>query len=99
MLLEMAADGMGDRVAVGAGSDAVTYAELLERSQRMATVIKESGVERVGSVGANSDLIPTLLFASGGGGRPVYAPQLPLGRRPPAGHLQPDRAGDRRGRG
>jgi len=64
MLLEMAADGMGDRVAVGSGAGGVTYAELLDRSRRVAALVKESGVERVGLVGANSDHVPILLFGS-----------------------------------
>jgi fatty-acyl-CoA synthase len=73
LLLEMAADGMGERVAVGTRVDGTTYAALLDRSRRLAALVKEAGVERVGSADANSDLIPTLLFASALAGVP-FAP-------------------------
>ena len=48
MLLEMAADGMADRLAVGGrhDDDGVTYAALLDRARRVAAVVAESGAER-----------------------------------------------------
>ena len=70
MLLEMACDGMGDRVAVGPRSDGLTYAALHERARRAATLVAESGAERVGMLGINSPDVPTLLFASGTAGVP-----------------------------
>jgi acyl-CoA synthetase (AMP-forming)/AMP-acid ligase II len=73
MLLEMAADGMGDRLAVGLRESALTYTQLLDRSQRVATLINESGVERLGMVGPNSEWVPTLLFGSAVAGVP-FAP-------------------------
>ncbi len=73
MLLEMAADGMGDRVGVGSRASGLTYAALLDRSRRVATLIKETGVERLGMVAPNSDQVPTLLFAAAVAGVP-FAP-------------------------
>jgi fatty-acyl-CoA synthase len=73
MLLEMAADGMGDRVGVGSRASGLTYAALLDRSRRVATLIKESGVERLGMVAPNSDHVPVLLFAGAVAGVP-FAP-------------------------
>lgn len=64
MLLEMAADGMGDRVAVGRAGDGLTYGRLLERARQAASMITAAGVERVGLVDVNSDALPVLLFAS-----------------------------------
>src|SRR5439155_17624154 len=65
MVLEMAADGMGERVAVGARKDGLTYRGLLEQARRVAAVVAESGTERLVSVGRNSALLPALLFGSG----------------------------------
>jgi len=73
MLLEMAGDGMGDRVAFGSRDGGITYAELLDRSRRAARVITDAGVERVGLVDVNSEVVPVLLFASGIAGVP-FAP-------------------------
>jgi acyl-CoA synthetase (AMP-forming)/AMP-acid ligase II len=73
MLLEMAADGMGDRLAVGTAADGLTYAGLLDRARRGATVVRAAGAERVGLVDVNSAAVPTLLFASGIAGVP-FAP-------------------------
>jgi acyl-CoA synthetase (AMP-forming)/AMP-acid ligase II len=73
MLLEMAAEGMPDRIAVGTRAEGITYEELLTRSRRAAGFLAESGVERVGYLGRNSEFLPVLLFASGVAGIP-FAP-------------------------
>ncbi|MGI8492516.1 MAG: class I adenylate-forming enzyme family protein, partial [Acidimicrobiales bacterium] len=73
MLLEMAAEGMGDRVAVGSSSGGRTYAELLERSRQVGEIVRRGGVERVGMVATNSADLPTLLYASAVAGVP-FAP-------------------------
>src|SRR5581483_11961053 len=70
MLLEMAADGMGDRVAVGRAKDGTTYAGLLEDARRLAAVLQASGAERLVLVDVNSDDIPTLLFGAALAGIP-----------------------------
>ena len=73
MLLEMACEGMGERIAVGTPARGLSYAALLSRSRRAASVIAGTGAERVGMVGINSADVPTLLFASGIAGVP-FAP-------------------------
>jgi acyl-CoA synthetase (AMP-forming)/AMP-acid ligase II len=70
MLLEMAAEGMPDRTAVGPRDDGVTYGELLDRSRRAAGLIAESGAGRVGFLGANSEILPVLVFATAIAGVP-----------------------------
>jgi fatty-acyl-CoA synthase len=70
MLLEMAAEGMPDRIAVGPRAGGLTYAQLLDRSRRVATVVGESGAERLGLVAGNSEWLPTLLFAGSFAGTP-----------------------------
>lgn len=65
MLIEMAADGIGDRIALGSRRDGVTYAELLDQARRVASVVAGSGAERVVFVAQNSALLPALLFGSG----------------------------------
>lgn len=73
MLLEMACEAMGDRVAVGSRSDGVTYEELLERVQRTARFVVDADVDRVGLLDVNSEMMPLLVFASGVAGVP-FAP-------------------------
>src|SRR5690348_10112675 len=73
MLLEMAADAMGERVAVGSRDGGLTYAALLDRARRAAAVVAASHAERLGLVDVNSDIVPTLLFAGAVAGVP-FAP-------------------------
>jgi acyl-CoA synthetase (AMP-forming)/AMP-acid ligase II len=70
MLIEMAADGMGDRIAVGSRKHGLTYAGLLDQARRVATVVAESGAGRLVFVAQNSALLPALLFGSGLAGVP-----------------------------
>ena len=73
MLLEMAADGMGDRLAVGTPVDGLTFAGLLSRARRSAAAIRASRAERVALVDRNTPAVPILLYASGIAGVP-FAP-------------------------
>lgn len=70
MLLEMASDGMPDRVAVGPSATGITYGELLERSRRGAAFVRASAAQRLGFVGVNSDVLPTLVFSTACAGVP-----------------------------
>src|SRR3989442_2334888 len=70
MLLEMAADGWGERVALGTRHGGLTYAGLLDQARRVASVVAESGAARLVSVGRNSALLPALLFGGGLSGVP-----------------------------
>jgi acyl-CoA synthetase (AMP-forming)/AMP-acid ligase II len=73
LLLEMAADAFGDRVAVGSGPDGLTYAGLLTAARRAAALITEAGAERAGLVDESSAAQPVLLFGAALAGR-VFAP-------------------------
>jgi acyl-CoA synthetase (AMP-forming)/AMP-acid ligase II len=73
MLLELAAEGMPDRVAVGSRADGVSYRQLLERARCGAAVVRARGVERVGLVDTNSPTVPLLLYAGALAGVPFTA--------------------------
>lgn len=77
MLLEMAADGMGDRVAVGPAEGGTTYTRLLEDAGRVAGLLASAGAERLVLVDINSDAIPVLLF----GAALASVPFVPLNYR------------------
>jgi acyl-CoA synthetase (AMP-forming)/AMP-acid ligase II len=71
MLLEMASDAFGDRLAIGRRSgDGLTFAELKERAGAGASVIAEAGVERVALVDTASEAFPIALYASAWAGVP-----------------------------
>ena len=81
-LLEMAAEGFGDRTAFGSRhGGGLTYAALLDRAQRTGAWAATRGVGQLGLVDVNSDVVPALLFGSGYAGLPLRAHQLPPGRR------------------
>jgi fatty-acyl-CoA synthase len=74
-LLEIAAEGMPDRIAVGSRDGGVTYAGLLERAQRAACLVRGTSVggtpaERLGMLDLNSPTLPVLLFGAAFGGVP-----------------------------
>ena len=70
MLLEMAADGLGDRVAVGPKADGTTFEELLTRSRRAAAWLAARGAAQVAMVDLNSPAVPTVLFGAAFAGLP-----------------------------
>ena len=73
MLLDMAADGFGDRTAFGSSGRGLTYAGLREQAGRAAAWISARDVERVGLVDLNSSAVPILLYGAALAGRP-FAP-------------------------
>jgi fatty-acyl-CoA synthase len=70
MLLDMAAEGCGERVAFGPKAGGMTYQELADGARRTAEWIEGAGVERVGLVDTNSEAVPLLLFGAAVSGRP-----------------------------
>ncbi len=70
MLLEMAASGFGDRVAVQNGATKFTYAELFRAAGTLAAEMAGAGVERLALLDVNSLAVPLGLFASGWAGLP-----------------------------
>jgi acyl-CoA synthetase (AMP-forming)/AMP-acid ligase II len=69
-LLEMAADGFGGRVAFGSAQGGLTFSALTERARRTGAWAAGRGVERVGLVDVNSDVVPTMLYGSAYAGLP-----------------------------
>ena len=70
LLLEMAASGAPDRVALGGRQGAMTYAQLLDGARRVASWVRDSGADKVGLVDVNSPAVPLLLFGCALAGRP-----------------------------
>jgi acyl-CoA synthetase (AMP-forming)/AMP-acid ligase II len=70
MLLEMAASGFGDRVAVQNGTDTLTYSQLFSAAGVAAAEISKSTAERLAVLDVNSLAVPVGLFASAWAGVP-----------------------------
>jgi fatty-acyl-CoA synthase len=70
MLLDMAADGFGERTAFGPRDGGLTYAALHDRAGRVAVWAAARGAERLGLVATNSDVVPALLYGSACAGIP-----------------------------
>ena len=70
MLLEMAASGFAERVAVQNGADRLTYAELFAAAAAARELVEESGALHVGILDVNSLAVPVGLFAAAWSGRP-----------------------------
>ncbi|MCB1679026.1 MAG: acyl--CoA ligase [Halioglobus sp.] len=73
MLLEMAAQGFGDRVAFVNEDDSLTYQELYDAAGAAAAYIRQSGCEYVAMLDVTSLAMPVALFASAWAGVP-YVP-------------------------
>ncbi len=73
LLLEMAADAMPDRVAIGPLAAATTFADLWARSRAAAAWLALKAHDNVVHIGLNSPAVPVALFAAGLLGRP-FAP-------------------------
>src|SRR5215468_9388613 len=83
MLLEMAAAGFGERVAVQNGAERLTYAELFAAAGAARRAIEASGATHVGVLDVNSLAVPVGLFAAAWSGRPF----VPLNYRLTPGEL------------
>jgi fatty-acyl-CoA synthase len=70
MLLQMAGDGMADRVVLGSRDGGLTGAELATRAGRAGTVLAGWPGERVALVDLNSEAVPIALFGAGLAGKP-----------------------------
>ncbi|MGH9113517.1 MAG: class I adenylate-forming enzyme family protein [Acidimicrobiales bacterium] len=77
MVLEMAADGLGDRVALGSVDGGLTFADLGHRSRRAATLFTMSAGDHVVLVDENSEAVPLGLFGAAIAGKPF----VPLNHR------------------
>ncbi len=70
MLLEMAASGFPDRVAVTCGDEHLTYAELFSAAGAAAAEIRAAGVERAALLDTSNPALPVGLFAAAWAGVP-----------------------------
>ena len=70
MLLDMAASGAPDRVAIGSLADGLSYGRLKERAAAGAEVIRASGASHVVFAATNGPAFPIALFASAWAGVP-----------------------------
>src|SRR6476661_174888 len=85
MLLEMAASGFGERVALGSrDGTGLTYEQLFDRAGRSARVFAEASIERVSLVDVSSSALPIALFGSAWAGKPF----VPLNYRLTAEELR-----------
>jgi acyl-CoA synthetase (AMP-forming)/AMP-acid ligase II len=72
-LLEMAADAMGDRVAISHGDSDIDYAALLAAARRAAARVQAAGATRLAYLAVNSPAAPVALFGAALAGVP-YVP-------------------------
>lgn len=70
MVLEMAADSLGDRVALGPAAGGISFAELGHRARRAGTLLHEATGDNVVLVDENSPALPLALFGAAIAGKP-----------------------------
>src|SRR3954469_12235224 len=73
MILEMAADALGDRLAFGRRADGLTYEQLRLTARAVADRVDGSGAERLALIEPNGPIVPACLFGAGWPGV-SYAP-------------------------
>ncbi|MEV3964213.1 class I adenylate-forming enzyme family protein [Nocardia sp. NPDC050193] len=71
LVLDMAGDTFGERIALGGRTDGITYAELMRASAGGANVLRASGARSVAFVGLNGPVLPALVFAAARAGLPL----------------------------
>ena len=79
ILLDMAASGAPDRLAVGRTGSGFTYAELRRHALVAAELIMRAGAPRVVYLGGNSELFPLTLFAAAAAQVPIVPINYRLG--------------------
>ena len=70
MILEMAAESLGDRVALGPRDGGLTFAQLGHRARRAGTWLAAQPGDRVVLIDENSPAVPIALFGSAIAGKP-----------------------------
>ena len=65
LLLEMAADALGDRLAVGPLAGGLTFAQLGASARATASWLLEQSGEKLVFVGLNGNAVPVALFGAG----------------------------------
>lgn len=70
MLLEMSADGMGDRIGLGPLEGGLSYADLYARARRAGNWLADQHGAQVVMIDVNSSAVPVLLFGCALAGKP-----------------------------
>lgn len=73
MILDMAVDGLGDRVAIGGRRSGLRYRQVRDQAAALARQIGEDGARTLAYVGPSSPWLPVALFGAAMAGVP-YAP-------------------------
>ena len=81
LLLDMAADGFGDRVLAGRRSGGITAAELARRSHSGAALVRERDADALVYLDVNGPAFPVALFAAARAGVPLVPLNYRLGQR------------------
>ena len=79
VLLDMAADGFGDRVLIGRRADGLTANGLRQAAHRGAGLVKEASADAIVYVAANGPALPVALFAAAHAGVPLVPLNFRLG--------------------
>ena len=80
MLLDMAADGFGDRVVVGRRADGITASGLYARAAAGAQAIADTGSDAVVYLATNGPAFPVALFSAARAGVPLVPVNYRLGK-------------------
>ncbi|NBO56573.1 MAG: hypothetical protein EBU84_18725 [Actinobacteria bacterium] len=70
MLLEMAAEAFGDRVAIGDKTTGMTYSQLADQAGKTAGWLREQNADRLIYVDESAPTLPVALFGSSWAGKP-----------------------------
>jgi len=79
MVLEMAAEGFGDRAVVGRRADALTAARLRDLAAGGAAKVREAGADAIVYLAVNGPAFPVALFAASLAGVPLVPVNYRLG--------------------
>src|SRR5215213_7261137 len=64
MILEMAADALGDRLAYGTRADGLSYEDLRAAARTIADRVDGTGAERLAVMEPNAPIVPATLFGA-----------------------------------
>src|SRR4051794_20685597 len=73
MLLDLAADGLGDRIAIGSRADGFSYARIRDLAAAAAPKLAATGAGTLALLDENGPAVPVALFAAAWAGM-SYAP-------------------------
>jgi acyl-CoA synthetase (AMP-forming)/AMP-acid ligase II len=79
LLLDMAADGFGDRVMIGGAADGISCARLRELAGGGAGVVAAAGADSIIYLAVNGPAFPVALFAAAAAGVPLVPVNYRLG--------------------